>query len=157
MSDQSQVADSRYFISTDKTLLDKNVIHHFLSRESYWAKGIRKELVDEIVENSPLCYGVYKADTGEQVGFARVITDFARFSWLADVFILPAHRKKRLGKRLIHTIVGHPKLKGTRFMLATADAHGLYSQYGFHALRDPKDIMIREANMAKILEGHGLV
>ncbi|WKB35907.1 GNAT family N-acetyltransferase [Terrilactibacillus sp. S3-3] len=109
-----------------------------------------------MVKNSPLCYGVYTADNREQVGFTRVITDFVRFSWLADVFILPLHRKKQLGKRLIHTIVSHPKLKGTCFMLATADAHGLYSQYGFHALEEPKDVMIREADMAKILEGHGL-
>jgi N-acetylglutamate synthase-like GNAT family acetyltransferase len=150
-----------FLISTAKELLDLDMIHEFLSTQSYWLKGIRKELVAEIINNSSVCYGIYEKTSDannsfKQIGFARVITDFVRFSWLADVFVLPEYRGKGLSKWLLDIIVDHPKLKGTRFMLATADAHGLYSQYGFSALEKPEDIMMRKADMSLILEGYNL-
>lgn len=150
-----------FFISTSKELLNLDMIHDFSSVQSYWAKDIKKELVNEMINHSPLCYGIYKKtphiNSGfQQVGFARVITDFVRFSWLADVFILPAYRGKGLSKWLLDIIVNHPNLKGTRFMLATEDAHGLYSQYGFSSLKKPENIMMRQADMSLILEGYNL-
>lgn len=150
-----------FFISTSKELLDLDMIHEFLSVQSYWAKDIKKDLVNEMINHSPLCYGIYKKTPHinscfQQVGFARVITDFVRFSWLADVFILPAYRGEGLSKWLLDIIVNHPKLKGTRFMLATEDAHELYSQYGFSSLKKPENIMLRQADMSLILEGYNL-
>ncbi|MGG0240495.1 GNAT family N-acetyltransferase [Bacillus rhizoplanae] len=145
-----------YFISTNKDLLQIDIIHSFLSKDSYWAKGIHKELVVEAIRNSPLCYGVYDSETNQQVGFARVITDFVRFSWLADVFILPAYRGKGLSKWLMEMIVKHPKLKGTRFMLVTQDAHTLYEQYGFEKITEPEKFMIRKLNMGVVIESYGL-
>jgi GNAT superfamily N-acetyltransferase len=150
-----------FFISTSKELLDLDMIHEFLSVQSYWAKDIKKELVNEMINHSSLCYGIYKKTPDinsrfQQVGFARIITDFVRFSWLADVFILSAYRGEGLSKWLLDIIVNHPKLKGTRFMLATEDAHGLYSQYGFGSLKKPENFMMRQADMALILEGHSL-
>jgi GNAT superfamily N-acetyltransferase len=121
-------------ISTDKSKLDLAVIHEFLSR-SYWAAGIPLEVVKKSIEHS-LCFGVY--DGSEQVGFARVISDFATFAYLADVFILEAHRGRGLAKRLMREIMSHPELQGLRkFTLSTKDAHDLYRQFGFTELLRP--------------------
>jgi len=122
----------RYEISTDPTRLDRELIHRFLSEESYWAKGRPREIVDSSIEHS-MCFGIYKADGGGQVGFARVVTDRCTFAWLADVFVVDEHRKQGLGKRLVETILAHPELAGIkRWLLGTADAHTLYSRYGFN-------------------------
>ncbi|CAG9614586.1 hypothetical protein BACCIP111899_03819 [Bacillus rhizoplanae] len=145
-----------YYISTDKDLLQIDIIHDFLCNDSYWAKGIHKELVVEAIRNSPLCYGVYDSEMNQQVGFARVITDFVRFSWLADVFILPAYRGKGLSKWLMEMIVKHPKLKGTRFMLVTQDAHTLYEQYGFEKITELEKFMMRKLNMEVVIKNYGL-
>lgn len=116
-------------ISTDKALLDLPMIHHFLNEISYWGKGISFDLVNTSVQNS-LCFGVYHQN--KQIGFARVITDQATFAYLSDVFILPDYRKMGLSKWLIQIICDHSYLKNVRrFVLATADAHGLYKQFGF--------------------------
>jgi GNAT superfamily N-acetyltransferase len=126
-------------ISTDKSKLDVSLIHKYLSEDSYWAKGIPLEIVKKSIENS-MCFGVYKAET--QVGFARVTTDKAIFAYVADVFILPEHRKQGLSKKLMAEIIAHPELQGLRKMLlATADAHGLYSQFGFEELAKPGNFM----------------
>jgi GNAT superfamily N-acetyltransferase len=118
-----------YLISTAPERLDLDVIHRFLSEESYWAPGVEREVVARSIENS-LCFGLYHGDV--QVGFARVVTDRAAFAWLADVFVLPAHRGRGLGKWLVETVLAHPDLRGLRrFMLGTADAHSLYERYGF--------------------------
>ncbi|HWQ35949.1 MAG TPA: GNAT family N-acetyltransferase [Blastocatellia bacterium] len=115
-------------ISTDKTRLDLAVIHGFLSR-SYWAEGVPVEIIRRAIEHS-LCFGVY--DGAQQVGFARVISDYATFAYLADVFILEAWRGRGLSKRLMREIMNHPDLQGLRrFALVTKDAHGLYRQFGF--------------------------
>ena len=128
-----------YSISTDKEKLQLTVIHHYLSVESYWAKHIPLEIVEQSIENS-LCFGIYLKN--EQIGFARVITDYASFGYLADVFILEAHRGKGLSKRLMEYIMAHPKLQGLRrFCLATRDAHSLYTQFGFKAIVKPENFM----------------
>lgn len=131
-----------YEISTDKTRLDLDVIHPFLSQESYWAGNIPRPLVERSIEHS-LCFGVYFQNS--QVGFARVVSDFTTFAYLADVFILPEHRGKGLSKRLVQTIVDHPDLQGLRrFVLATRDAHSLYAQFGFAPLDKPDIFMQRQ-------------
>jgi GNAT superfamily N-acetyltransferase len=127
-------------IDTDKGRLDFDVIHGFLST-SYWSPNIPRDIVRRAIENS-LCFGVYIGD--RQVGFARVITDFATFAYLADVFVLEDYRGRGLAKRLIDVIVGHPQLQGLRrWMLATRDAHRLYARYGFTTLATPEKFMER--------------
>ncbi len=123
-----------FLISTDKTLLDITVIHHFLDQLSYWGKGISLETVETSIQNS-LCFGVYYKQN--QIGFARVVTDEATFAYVCDVFILPDYRKSGLSKWLIQTVRNHPKLKNLRrLVLATADAQGLYQQFGFSAIKN---------------------
>ena len=118
-----------YKISTDKSLLDLPLIHDYLSNQSYWAKGIKKEQVAKALKHS-LCFGVYA--NRQQVGLARVVTDYVRMAYLADVFILNPHKGKGLGKRLIKTIMKHPDLMDvSKWTLLTKDAHGLYQQFGF--------------------------
>ena len=126
-------------ISTDKAKLNISVIHAYLSQDSYWAKKIPLETLQRAIDNS-LCFGVYADD--DQVGFARVTTDYSTFAYLADVFILPAHRGKGLSKQLIKHIIEHPSLQGLRrWMLGTADAHELYRKYGFKELANPDRFM----------------
>ncbi len=128
-------------ISTDKSRLDLAVVHGFL-KGSYWAEGVPEEVVLRSVENS-LVFGVYRGE--EQAGFARVVTDYATFAYLADVFILKAHCERGLGKWLVETILSHPELQGMRrWMLATRDAHGLYREYGFTELEEPGIFMERK-------------
>ena len=124
-----------YILSTDKSRIDINVVHDFLS-QSYWAEGIPSETVKRSIENS-LCFAIYHQEM--LVGFARAISDFATFAYLADVFVLTEHRGKGLSKWLIQIIVNHPQLQGLRrFTLATKDAHGLYAQFGFTLFDKPE-------------------
>jgi GNAT superfamily N-acetyltransferase len=124
-----------YVISSDPARLDLEMIHGFIA-QSYWARAIPKPLVERMIRNS-LCWGVYRA--AAQAGFARVITDKATFAYLADVFILPEHRGRGLSKALVATILAHPDLQGLRrWMLVTADAQGLYEQFGFKAVPQPE-------------------
>ncbi len=119
-------------ISTDRRKLVLKVIHDFLANRSYWARDIPLRVVKKSIENS-LCFGMY--DREDQIGFARVVTDFATFAYLGDVFIIEPYRGKGLGKWLIETVVGHPELQGVRLIsLGTRDAHGLYERYGFRRL-----------------------
>lgn len=128
-----------YLFSDDKSRLQLDVIHRYLSEESYWAKNIASELVQKTIEGS-VCFGIYFE--GKQVGFARVITDHASMGYLADVFILEAHRGKGLSKELMRFIMDHePFKKLRRFMLATRDAHTLYEQFGFRPLSEPGRFM----------------
>lgn len=122
-----------YLISTDPGRLDVGAIWRFL-RTSYWASGIPREKVESSIDNS-LVFGLYGLE-GEQAGFARVVTDHARFAWLADVFVLEAHRGQGLGVWLVQTVLGHPELEGLRFLLGTDDAHGLYERFGFRRVSD---------------------
>ena len=128
-----------YRISTDKNELNMGFIHGFLSKEAYWCMGIPLETVKRAIANS-LCFGVYYGD--EQVGFARVITDYATIAYLGDVFIVSAHRGKGLSKRMMETIMGHPELQGLRrWILLTADAHELYRQFGGKDIKSPEKWM----------------
>lgn len=135
-----------YVISTERARLDLNMIHDFLTNSSYWAKGRSLETVRRSIEHS-LAFGLYERD--RQVGFARVVTDRATFAWIADVYVLSSHRGHGLGRRLVAAIFEHPELQGLRrWMLATADAHGLYRQFGFDALHAPQRFMARESGAA---------
>lgn len=132
MKQNEEPATGDYSISTDPALLNLEMIHHFLSTDSYWAQNIPIELVAKAIANS-ICFGVYFKDL--QVGFARIVTDKASFAYLCDVFILPEHRGKGLSTRLMQTVHEHPELQGLRrWMLATRDAHGLYSRFGWKAV-----------------------
>ena len=123
-------------ISTDVSRLDIDVIHRFLSESSYWASGIPLDLVERAIENS-LCFGAYDGDA--QVGFARVITDYATYGYIADVFVLPTHRGQGIGKELLQAIRNHRDLQRLRrWHLVTRDAHNLYATVGFHALEAPE-------------------
>jgi GNAT superfamily N-acetyltransferase len=118
-----------YEISTDRSRLDLDLIHRFLSTEAYWSPGVAREVVERSIEGS-MPFGIYRG--GEQVGFARVVTDKATFAWLADVFVVSEHRGRGLSKLLVGTILEHPELRGLRrWMLGTADAHELYRRFGF--------------------------
>lgn len=126
-------------ISTDKSKLDIKLIHKFLTEESYWANGRSFDTVKRSIENS-LCFAVYLSN--KQIGFARVVTDFAVFAWLLDVFILSGFRGKGYGKQLMKTIMNHGKLQNIhRWGLGTDDAHNLYAQYGFTPLQKPQNMM----------------
>ena len=131
-----------YLISTDKTKLDVGLIHDFLSRVSYWAQGRPLEVVQKSIDHS-LCFGIYAGT--EQVGFARVVTDYATFAWLCDVFVLELHRGQGLGKWLIECVVNCSELQGLKLMLlGTRDAHGLYRRYGgFQGIKVMERWMIR--------------
>ena len=127
-----------FLVSTDAARLDLDVIHGCLT-QSYWAEGIPRETVERSIANS-LCFGVYDGD--QQVGFARVITDYETFAYLADVFIIESRRGRGLSKFLVECIVKHPELQGLRrWMLATRDAHDLYAKFGFQPLAKPDRFM----------------
>ena len=132
------VRRGEYRITTDRRDLDVPAIHDFLAR-SYWSPGVPIGVVEKAIANS-LCFGLFHGR--DQVGLARVITDKATFAYLADVYVLEAHRGKGLSKWMLEVIRGHPDLQGLRrFMLATSDAHGLYAQFGFTPLANPSRMM----------------
>ncbi len=144
-----------FLISTDNARLDLDVIHTFLSTQSYWAEGVPREVVARSIANS-LCFGIYEGS--KQVGFARVISDYATFAYLADVFVIEAYRGRGLSKALMDAVTAHPHLQDLRrWMLGTADAHGLYRRFGFAEPRYPErqmergdpDIYRRAAGSAK--------
>ena len=138
MNDESFIKKG-FRISTDKELLDRDMICQYLSKESYWAKGIPVEKVYVAIDNS-MCFGIYK--DGQQLGFARVITDKATFAYLCDVFVLEEFRGQGLSKWLVQNILAHDELQGfRRWLLATNDAHGLYSQFGFTPITNPEKWM----------------
>ena len=127
-----------YTISTDNNRLDLLLIHNFLTH-SYWAEGIPFETVKRSIERA-LSFGLYRDEL--QVGFARLVTDYATFAYLADVFILKSFRGQGLSKWLLEVVMAHPELQGfRRWILGTKDAHGLYRQYGFTELKWPERFM----------------
>ena len=128
-------------INTNKEELNIPFIHRFLSEQTNWAKNIPISTVQKSIDHS-LCFGGYIGNT--QIAFARVITDYATFANLVDVFVTPEHRDKGYSKAIMQAVVSHPELQNLRrFTLATSDAHGLYSQYGFTALQKPQTYMER--------------
>jgi len=125
-----------YTISTDKSRLEVDMIHRFLTAEAYWSRNIPRDLVERSIENS-ICFGAY--DGENQVGFARVVTDRAIFAYIGDVFVLPAHRGRGVSKQIMKAIREHPDLQRVRrWHLLTNDAHPQYEQFGFRKLAKPE-------------------
>ena len=128
-------------ISTDRDRIDRELVHRFLSEESYWAQSRTRAENDRIIDAS-LCFGVY--EDGRQIAHARVVTDTVAFGYLGDVFVLPEARGRGVGKALMEAVLSHPHVRGLkRFTLVTDDAHGLYAQYGFRPLDDVRKWMQR--------------
>src|SRR5258708_2010921 len=138
----NMIVESRrgeFLISTDRARLDLDMIHSFLTN-CYWAKGVPRDVVEGSIEHA-MCFGVYDS-SGAQVGFARVISDFATIAYVGDVFVLDTYRGRGLGKWLMECIKQHPALQGLRrWILTTRDAHGLYSQVGFTPVKFPERYM----------------
>ncbi len=132
-----------FIITTNRKDLQVELILDYLVNQSYWAKDRTLEQMEKIIEHS-LCFGVYKDE--KQIGFARVVTDYATFAYLGDVYILPKFQGVGLGKWFMEIIVGHPDLQGfRRWVLATRDAHRLYEKYGFTELKHPERWMEKAA------------
>lgn len=142
-SENYQRQNGEFIISTDRNRLQPDAIHKFLTEESYWAKERTREQTATAIKNS-LPFGVYKGEN--QIGFARVVTDYATFAYLGDVYILNEYRGLGLSKWLMETIINHPDLQGfRRWILATRDAHTLYEKFGFAGLKAPERWMERAA------------
>jgi GNAT superfamily N-acetyltransferase len=135
------VREDGYSVTTDPERVDLDVVWGFL-RQSYWSPGIERDVVAAGIGNS-IPFSLLDP-AGNQAGFARAVTDRTRFAWLADVFVLAAHRGRGLGVWLVETVVTHPDLEGLRIVLATADAHGLYERFGFRSV-DVARMMERRA------------
>ena len=130
---------SEVSIRAGKENMDVKMVHRFLNEDSYWAKGISYELVDNSMANS-FCVGAFI--DGQQVAFGRVITDYYTFGWFADFFVLPAHRGKGISKKMLSFILEQPwSRRLRRKMLNTSDAHGLYRQFQFRELASPGNIL----------------
>ncbi|MDT4966586.1 MAG: hypothetical protein QOJ64_1323 [Acidobacteriota bacterium] len=130
-----------FVISTDRARLDVGAVHSYLSNNTYWATGRTLDTVARSIENS-LSFGLYK--NGQQIGFARVVTDYATFAWMADVFVLESFRGNGLGTWLVEIILSHPQLQGfRRWVLSTKDAHEIYRRFGFVELKRPERWMER--------------
>lgn len=137
----------QFLLSTDKSKLDVTTIHNFL-KASYWAKDVPISVVEKSISNS-LCFGVYEFD--KQIGFARVISDYATFAYFSDVFILESYRGQGLGTWLIKSILEYSELQNLRtWLLSTADAHELYRQFGFKSLPLPERLMILSTSSSQL-------
>ena len=135
--------NDEFIISTDGNRLQIDTIHKFLTEESYWAKERTREQTETAIKNC-LCFGVYQGEN--QIGFARVVSDYATFAYLGDVYITEEFRGKGLSKWLMETIINHPDLQGLRrWILATRDAHELYEKFGFTELKHPTRWMEKAA------------
>jgi GNAT superfamily N-acetyltransferase len=138
-----ETTKNKFLISTDKSKLKIDIIHDYLSNQSYWAANIPLEIVERSIANS-LAFGIYYQEENrlKQVGFCRVVSDSSTFAYLADVFILEEYRGQGLSKFLVETVLKHPDLQGLRtWTLGTRDAQGLYAQYGFKPLDKPQNFM----------------
>ena len=135
-----------FIISTDPARLDHEAIHAYLTNESHWAKGVTRETVERAIANS-LCFGLYHGE--KQIGLARVISDYATYAYLDDVFVLAEYRGRGLGAWLMECVVAHPQLQGLRrFGLATVDKQDFYGRFGWRALHYP------ERHMEKLPPGY---
>jgi GNAT superfamily N-acetyltransferase len=136
-----ELSHDGYLISDDPARINVDAVHGYLSR-SYWAENIPREIVTRAITNS-LCVGIYTA-TGEQVGLVRVVTDYATFAYLCDVYVLEPHRGRGLSKAAMNAVMSHPRLRNLRRMqLVTQDAHGLYARHGFNVVAQPERHMER--------------
>jgi GNAT superfamily N-acetyltransferase len=136
-----QAGPDGYWVSDDRALIDVDLVHAWISEESYWAKGRPYQATVAAIENS-LVFGLYAAD-GSQAGFARHVTDRATFAWLCDVFVAQAHRGHGLGSFLVQVATGHPDVAGLRQVLSTTPERTLYRQFGFDSLAAPERWMER--------------
>lgn len=128
-----------YLLTTDASLFDIDTLYHFISDQSYWSRGIPRAIFERSLQHS-LCFGLFQEET--QIGFARVVSDFATFAYLGDVFVHENHRGRGLSKWMMDCVLLHPDLQGLRrWMLATRDAHELYKQFGFTELKAPVKFM----------------
>lgn len=144
-SDVVEQQHGRYMLSTDPARVDVEAVHRFLSEESYWARGRPFDTQAKAVANSLLLVGAFDPG-GAQVGFARMVTDLATFAWLCDVYVLDEHRGGGLGTAMVRLIVEHPDVTAVRLqLLATADAHGLYTRLGYAPLAEPSRWMTRRS------------
>lgn len=143
-----------YTISTDKSKLDLDYIHHYLSGASYWARNIPPSVVQTSIDHA-FCVGAFKEN--QQVGFGRLITDYATFGYVADIFVDELHRGRGLSKQIVKLMLAQPFVRGLRrLMLGTRDAHGLYAQYGFSAIKNPAAFMeIHRPDIYVQFEDHG--
>ena len=133
----------RFSFAQSDERVDRARVHRWISDESYWAKGRTRAVQDAAIDASRN-YGVWDARTGEQVAYARVVTDGVTFAWLCDVFVASEARGNGIGKLLVQGVIGDLEPMGLRrILLATADAHGLYAQHGFAVSDDPNRYMIR--------------
>ena len=140
-----------YIVSTDPLRVDVDIVHGYLSDESYWAAGRGREVVARSLANSAIIVGAYHS-TGAMVGFARMVTDLATFAWLCDLFVLDGHKGRGLGIALVQTLVEHPDVVDVkRQLLATADAHELYRRFGYGPLDDPSRWPARPAQHPQAL------
>jgi len=138
--DERQQGD--FSVSTDPAKLDLAFTHHWLSTEAYWSEGLPFKVFKRMIDNS-LCFGVYN-QTGEQVGFGHVVTDYTTFAWLTDVFIIDEYRGKGISVFLMNCIIDHPELQILRrWLLGTDHAHGLYRKFGFEDLDHPENFLTR--------------
>ena len=131
---------SQYVVSSDTRHVDRDLVWRFLHDEAYWSAGVPRDVVERAIDGS-ICFSAFAGDPdggAPQVGFARVVTDRATFAYLCDVFVLAEHRGQGIGKQLMDKVMSHPELQGLRtLMLATRDAHRLYTKYGFAPLAEP--------------------
>ncbi len=128
-------------IDGDLSRIDFELVHRWLSTDTYWAKGIPAAVQKKAIENS-VCFGAYEEPGGKMVGFCRVVTDRATFGWLSDVFVPPDSRGQGISRKLVEAVLAHPELQGfRRMLLGTKNAHGLYASYGFKALEKPEIFM----------------
>lgn len=142
------MSSSDFEISTDAARVDRAWVHRYLSEESYWATGRPRATQDTAIDGST-SFGAYRTGSGEQVGYARLVTDGATFGWLCDVFVDASVRGSGLGKALVAAVVAHADDLGLgKVMLGTGDAHGLYAKYGWQPLTDPATWMSRLAGAA---------
>ncbi|MBS1628213.1 MAG: GNAT family N-acetyltransferase [Bacteroidetes bacterium] len=139
-----------YVITTNKNKIDITVVHYYLSTQSYWAKNIPLHVVQRSIENSYCFTLLYKQ---EQVGFARLITDYATFAYLADVFIIETHRGKGLSKWLLQFIHNNPEVQGLRrWLLGTKDAHELYKQFGWESFGEEQSKRFMQLHNANVYD-----
>jgi GNAT superfamily N-acetyltransferase len=133
----------RYFFSAETDRVDRARVHQWLSEQSYWAQGRARDKQDVAIDASRN-YGVYDIGSGEQVAYGRVVTDGVPFAWLCDVFVATEARGQGIGKMLAAGVMADLEpLDLKRILLSTADAHGLYAQYGFTELTEPSKMMAR--------------
>jgi len=146
MSTFAEEIRNGFLISTDQKKMDIAFIHKYLNEESYWAKGVPIEIVKKSIENS-LCFAAY--DNGKQIAFARVISDYTTFAYLADVFVTDKFRGQGVSRMMMDLIMKHPDLQDLRrFCLGTRDAHSLYQKYGFKVIDKPELFMeIKKQNI----------